>query len=114
MVEHVIGGHARVHAEILWQISEGAPKLLRLGDDVDITESNCSFRWGLQRRDGTHQCRLARAVRAEQPVHASWNGERHVIESTRSIRVYVADLLKAQHVLLSRVAVVDSYVIRAC
>jgi hypothetical protein len=38
MVEHVVGGDARIDAEILGKIARGPAQLLGLGDDVDVAE----------------------------------------------------------------------------
>ena len=77
----------RIDAEVLRQITQPAPQLLRLGEHVDTVENDRPRVRLLQRRDRAHQRRLARAVGAEQPEQSAPDREIYSIEGANTVTI---------------------------
>ena len=73
MIEHLSGGYAWIHAEILRQVSQRSTQRLRVRDDVEAIELDATRGRNLECGDAPHQCRLASPVRAQQAEHAPWH-----------------------------------------
>jgi hypothetical protein len=76
MVQHLGGGHLRIHAELLRQVAEDLPHFIFLGQHVQPVEVDAARVRVLQSGDGAHQRTLARTVRAEQAEHVVADGQR--------------------------------------
>ena len=97
MVEQVVGGNARIDPEILRQVAEPLAQFLGLLENVDPVEGYAARSRGLQRRHGPHQGGFAGAVRAEQSEHALGDGQGHIVERARTVRIDMGNVLQFQH-----------------
>ena len=87
MVEQLVGGHFRVHAEVLRQVAEQAADLVLVVEHVEVAEEDRAGIAFLQGGQGAHQGRLAGAVRAEQAEHPGGDGQRDLVQRHHAIGV---------------------------
>ena len=78
---------ARIDAEVLRQIAQPAPQLLRLGQHVEAVEHDRPLVRLLQSRDRAHQRRLPRAVGSEEPEQSAPDREIHPVEGAHAVAV---------------------------
>jgi hypothetical protein len=78
---------ARIDAEVLRQIAQPAPQLLRLGQHVETVEDDRPLVRLLQSRDRAHQRRLPRPVGSEKPEQPAPDRQVHPVEGAHAIAV---------------------------
>ena len=69
--QHAFGGGAGIGAEFLWQVAQHFAQRGLVPQRIDAVEGDGAAVRRLQRGDGSHQGRLARAVRAKQTEQAA-------------------------------------------
>ncbi len=97
MIEHLVGGDARINAEVLREIAELPAQLLRLLEDIDVAELDAAFGRGLERRDRSHQRRFASAIGTEQAIHSARNRQADIVKRTHAICIGMADRDQFEH-----------------
>ena len=97
VVEHVVGRHPRIDAEVLRQIAQRPAQLFRVLEHVDGAEADVSGGRRLQCRDRAHQGRLAGPVGAQQAEHALFHGQIDVFQRLRPVGIDVRQVLDNQH-----------------
>ena len=86
-LQQVASGHARIGSDLLRQVTQAPPEMIRVRQHVHAVEADASGIGRLQGRERAHQAALARAVGAEQSIHPRLNMQVHAIEGAHSVAV---------------------------
>jgi hypothetical protein len=101
VVEEILGRHLRVDAEVLRQVAEDLAHRVLVAQHVDLAAGQAAQRRAagvgiLQRRERSHQRRLAGAVGAEQAEHAGRNRQRDAVERANAVGVGLGEVADLQ------------------
>ena len=95
----------RIDAEILRQIAQHRAYTVGRADDVGAVPAHRAAGGAGDRSEDTHQGRLARPVRPEQPEHAGVNRQREIAETPEISRILFAQVVDDElHVVTPRAA----------
>jgi hypothetical protein len=98
VVEQVLGGDARVDAEVLRQVAEDAAHCVLVAQHVDVAaavdadQARAAGVGLLQRRERSHQRRLAGTVGAQQSEHSGRDRERHAVERADAVGIGLGEI----------------------
>ena len=96
VIEHPEGADARVHTEFLREVPQNAPYGVFVFQHVDIAEGGSAGVGILQRGERAHERAFARAVGAEQAVHAGGDIERYVVQGAYAVGICLVEMANGQ------------------
>ena len=97
VVEHVVGRDARIDAEVLRQVAQGASQQIGRLQHVDIAKADMARGRGLQGGHRPHQGRFSSPVGTQKPVHAARDRQIDLVQGLYAIGVDVGEVLDDQH-----------------
>jgi hypothetical protein len=87
VIEQILGGHFRIEAELLRQISERPPHGVFVAKHIDVAEAHRAGVGLLQRGKDAHQRRLTGAVRAEEAEHSARDRQGDAVQGAGAVVV---------------------------